>query len=165
MQPSLHYYKEAKSRPSIVVLKNLRGSHAAFTVTATEEERHFGDEVEYEISFNRAAPVDDELSESDRRAAWMRYAARVLGETEETNIFQTELRAASRFKSHVSGFVTDEYKQHLADCEALTQTAEEADELHATYEAVYEQYTEDHVTSLHMTDGERVVVVGNSMTH
>lgn len=156
-----HYYKEAKLRPAGVVLKEMALlAMQLSSVTATEEERHFGDEVEFEISFNRDAPAGDEMSESDQRAAWMRYASRVLGETEETDIFQSELRAASRFKAHVSGFAYDEYKQHLADCEALTQTAEEADELHATYEAVYEQYTEDHVTSLHMTDGERVVVVG-----
>ncbi len=156
-----HYYKEAKSRPANEVLKEMALlAMQLSSVTANEEECLFGDPVEIEMSFNRDALPGDEMSLSDRRAEWMHRAARVLGEAKETDIFGSELRAASSFKSHVSGFAYDEFIQHLADCEALTETAEEADELHATYEAVYEQYREDHVTSLHMTDGERVVVVG-----
>ena len=156
-----HYYKEAKSRPACEVLKEmgLLALHLS-SVTASEEERLFGDPAETD-----ALPGSDplschELSPSERRAEWMRRAARVLDEVEETDIFGSELRAASRLPADASGFAYDEFKQHLADCEALTDTADEADALYQSYEAVYEQYDEDHVVSLHMTDGERVCVVG-----
>lgn len=156
-----HYYKEAKSRPAGEVLKEiaLLALHLS-SVTASEEERLFGDPVETDTVGGSESSLHEDSPLSERRAEWMRRAARVLGETEETDIFGSELRAVSRFRSHVSGFAYDEFRQHLADCEALTDTAEEADALLETYAAVYEQYAEDYVTSLHMTDGERVLVVG-----
>ena len=156
-----HYYKEAKSRPACEVLKEmgLLALHLS-SVTASEEERLFGDPVETDALPGSETLSCQDLSQSERRAEWMRRAARVLGEVEETDIFGSELRAASRFRSHASGFAYDEFKQHLADSEALTDTADEADALYQSYEAVYEQYDEDHVVSLHMTDGERVCVVG-----
>jgi len=156
-----HYYKEAKSRPAGEVLKEmaLLALHLS-SVTASEEERLFGDPVEADVRGESEFIPCQDLSLSERRAEWMRRAAQVLGEAEDTDIFGSELRAASRFRSHVSGFAYDEFKQHLADCEALTDTAEEADALYQSYEATYEQYTEDHAISLHMTDGERVCVVG-----
>lgn len=156
-----HYYKEAKARPANEVLKEL-GLLAMqlSSVTATEEERAFGESLEFEVEHRPDSLADETMSSSERRTEWMRYAARVLGEAEDIDIFKSELRHVSRFKSHMGGFVTDDFKQHLADCEALTETAEEADALYQSYEAIYEQYDEDHVVSLHMSDGERVVVVG-----
>lgn len=156
-----HYYKEAKSRLASEVLKEmaLLAMHLS-SVTASEEERLFGDPVETDVLRISETFPCEELPLSERRTEWMRRAAQVLGEAEETDIFGSELRAVSRFRSHTSSFDYDEFKQHFADCEALTDTAEEADALYQSYEAVYEQYTEDHVVSLHMTDGERVLVVG-----
>lgn len=156
-----HYYKEVKTRPAGEVLKEmaLLALHLS-SVTASEEERLFGDPVETDAPVTRESHPHEDLPLSERRAEWMRRAARILGETEETDIFGCELRAASRFRSHASGFAYDEFKRHLADCEALTETAEEADALYQSYEAVYEQFDEEGIVSLHMTDGERVCVVG-----
>ncbi len=149
-----HYYKEVKSRPAGEVLKEmaLLALHLA-SVTATEEERLFGDPVETDAPGTGESHRYEDLPLSERHAGWMRRAAQVLGEAEEIDIFGEELRAASRFRSHASGFAYDEFKQHLADCEALTDTAEEADALYHSYEAVYEQFDEEGIVSLHMTDG------------
>jgi len=160
-----YYYKEAKARPAGDVLKEmgLLALHLS-SVTATEDERAFGDASETEIETAGAYFSDSDVeSLSDRRAASMRRAAEILGETEITHadVFGLELRAAASHLSHkTSGFTYDEFAAHLAEMDAATETAEEADALLLNYEAVYEQYDEDHVVSLHMSDGERVIVVG-----
>lgn len=160
-----HYYKEAKQRPAGDVLKEmgLLALHLS-SVTATEEDRAFGEMIEAEAE-STASPfsIPDEEILSVKRAAFMRRAAEVLGEIDVTveDIFQLELRAASRHLTRNSGgFAYDEYESHFADLDAATETAEEADALLLYYESVYEQYDENHVVSLHMTDGERVFVVG-----
>jgi hypothetical protein len=160
-----YYYKEAKARLAGDVLKEmgLLALHLS-SVTAMEEDRGFGEVSETEIESVASTFSDsDTVSLSDKRAESMRCAAEVLGETEITHadIFQLELRAAARHLSHkTGGFSYDEFAAHLAEMDAATESAEEADALFLNYEAVYEQYDEDHVVSLHMSDGERVVVVG-----
>ena len=53
-----------------------------------------------------------------------------------------------------------QFAAHLTECESLLENADEADALYESFEAVHEQYDEDHVVSLHMSDGERVRCVG-----
>jgi hypothetical protein len=153
-----HYYGEAKTRPTGEVLKEMALlALQLVAIAATEDERQFGD-----ISETIIEVQDAELSLSDRRALSLARAAQVLGETEdETSIFELECRTIARFTSHTSGFVTDDFAAYLSDQEATVESAEELDALYETYEAVYEQYDEDHVVSLHMTDGERVIVAGS----
>lgn len=160
-----YYYKEAKTRPAGDVLKEmgLLALHLS-SVTAMEEDRAFGEVSEMEIEAPAYAFSDSEtMSLSDKRAGFMRRAADVLDETDITHadIFALELRAAGRHLSHkTGGFSYDEFAAHLAEMDGMTETAEEADALFLNYESVYEQYDEDHVVSLHMSDGERVIVVG-----
>jgi hypothetical protein len=93
---------------------------------------------------------------------WERRAAQILNETEpEASYFEAELCALARLQTHsVSGLVYDEWAAHLAEQEAACETLDEVDTLYVSFEAVHEQYDEGHVVSLHMSDGERVVVVG-----
>jgi hypothetical protein len=153
-----HYYGEVKTRPASEVLKEMALLALQLAaVVATEEERQFGDITETTIEVQEA-----ELSLSDRRALFLARAAQVLGETEdETSVFELECRAISRFTSHASGFVTDEFAAYLSEREAAVENMEELDAIYESYEAAYEQYDEDHVVSLHMTDGERVVAAGS----
>lgn len=153
-----HYYSEAKMRPACEVLKEMALISLQLTaIVATEEERQFGDVTETIIEFD-----DTALSLSDRRALSRSSAAEVLGEIEdETSAFDLECRAVARFITHTSRFVTDEFAVYLSDQETSVENVEELDALYESYEAVYEQYDEDHVVSLHMTDNERVVVAGS----
>lgn len=155
-----YFYGEARTRPVHEVLKEMALLALEMTaVTATEEERQFGDISETLLDVNEE---HSQLSLSDRRALSQRRAAEVLGETDvETSAFELELRAIARFRVHTSGFSYDEFAAHLTECESLLENADEADALYDAYEAVYEQYDEDHVVSLHMSDGERVRCVGS----
>lgn len=153
-----HYYGEAKTRPAGEVLKEMALlALQLVAIATTEEERQFGDITETIIEVQ-----DADLSLSDRRALSLARAAQVLGESEdETSIFELECRSIARFTTHTSGFVPDEFAAHLTDQEATIESVEELDALYESYESVYEQYDEDHVVSLHMTDGERVIVTGS----
>lgn len=153
-----HYYNEAKTRPACEVLKEMALlALQLVAIIATEEERQFGD-----ISETIIEVQDADLSLSDRRALSLARAAHVLGEIEdETSIFELECRSIARFTTHTSGFVADEFATYLSDQETTIESVEELDALYESYEAVYEQYDEDHVVSLHMTDGERVIVTGS----
>lgn len=71
-----------------------------------------------------------------------------------------ELHAVARFRVRTSGFAYDEFAAYLNECESPLENAEEVDALYDSFESVYEQYDEDHVVSLHMSDGERVRCVG-----
>lgn len=161
-----HYYKEVRTRPVNEVLKEMGLLAVQLTaVTATNEERQFDEPVETEIEtdYNNCST---QLSLSDRRTLFDSRAAEVLGETEgetENNIsiFEIELRAVSRFHSHASGFVYDEFAAYFSEKEKSIEAIEELDSLYESFDAVHNQYDEDHVVSLHMSDGEKVVVVGS----
>jgi hypothetical protein len=156
-----YFYCEARTRPVREVLKEMALLLLALemtAVTATEEERQFGDISETILDVSEG---NSQLSQSDRRALSQRRAAEVLGETEdETSVFELELRAVARFRVRTSGFAYDEFAAYLTGCESLLETADEVDALYDSFESVYEQYDEDHVVSLHMSDGERVKCVG-----
>lgn len=155
-----HYYKEVRiGRPVNEVLKEMGMLAIQLNaVTATIEERQFDEPVEIEVK------TDDnkQLSPGERRAMFDARAAEVLGEKEtKTSIFDLELRAITRFRSNVSGFAYDVFAAYLSEQESTIENVEELDALYESYEATYEQYDEDNVVSLHMSDGEKVVVVGN----
>lgn len=154
-----HFYGEARTRPVREVLKEMALLALEMTaVTATEEERQFGEVSERLLDVSED---DSQLSQSDRRAFSQRRAAEVLGETEdETSVFELELRAVARFRVRTSGFAYDEFAAYLSECESLLETADEVDALYNSFESVHEQYDEDHVVSLHMSDGELVRCVG-----
>ncbi len=158
-----HYYKEARTRPACEVLKEMALLAMQLSaVTAMEEERQFDETIESLSEQYEDVTTDSHLSISDRRALSLARAAQVLGETEEDiSLFDLECRAAAPFRSHASGLVTDEFAAYLAEQETSVDSIDEVDALFETYEAVYEQYDEDGVVSLHMTDGERVVVAGS----
>lgn len=71
------------------------------------------------------------------------------------------MRAVARFRVRTSGFAYDEFAAYLTECESLLENAGEVDALYDSFETVYEQYGEDHVVSLHMSDGEHVRCVGS----
>ena len=198
-----YYYGQAKARPAGEVLKEMALLAMQLTsVTATEESRLFGELVEAqsgdfgddctcaeyrersreEGSFRCAhiiAAARDarraelEVPESDRRAAFMEKAARVLGEDERFDVFREEVRAKSVYRrnGHAQGFAYERDAPFLAHLHELAArgAADGQDEgefeahiqsLFDSYERVSEQYDEGHVVSLHMSDAERVVVVG-----
>ncbi len=154
-----YFYGEARKRPTGEVLKEMALLALEMTaVTATEEERQFGEVSETLLDVSEG---DSQLSQSDCRALSQRRAAEVLGETDdETSAFELELRAVARFRVRTSGFAYDEFAAYLTGCESLLETADEADALYNSFESVYEQYDEDHVVSLHMSDGEFVRCAG-----
>lgn len=155
-----HYYKEARTRPVSEVLKEMAliGMELA-AVTATAEDRQFGDVSETEVEQSNA----EQVSLDERRALSLMRTAEVLGETEDDiSIFELERRAATRFRSHVSAFAYDEFASYLNEQESrATDSLDELDALYESYESVYEQYSENHVVSLHMSDGERVIITGS----
>lgn len=159
-----HYYKEVRAgRPVNEVLKEMGLLAIQLNaVTATIEERQFDDpiETEIEIDYNNYGA---QLSLSDRRASFDVRASEVLGETEvERSVFELELRIASRFQSHTSGFQAyDEFAAYFQEKERTIETIEELDLLYESFDAAYSQYDEGHVVSLHMSDGEKVIVVGS----
>lgn len=155
-----HYYKEVRSgRPVNEVLKEMGMLAIQLnSVTATIEERQFDEPVETTIEIDYSS----QLSLGERRALFDLRAAEVLDEREvETSIFELELRATSRFRSNASGFVYDEFAAYLSEHESSVENIDELDAIYESYESAYEQFDEGHVVSLHMSDGEKVVVVGS----
>lgn len=157
-----HYYGEIKSRPVGDVLKDMALlAMELSSITATNDERQFGELLESDIPF-----VAEPLTESDRRELSRRRAAEVLGEIPFSahDIFQMEIRArnAYRHNGRVQGFAYDEDSQFQAYLRDLSETVEDEtlEAIQESYDRVNEQYDEDHVVSLHMSDGEKVVVLG-----
>ncbi len=121
----------------------------------------------------RRLDVEGPFTESDRRAAFMDKAAQVLGEDERFDIYREEMRAKSIYRrnGHAQGFAYEADAPFLAHLHELAARGPEAgqdagafdahiESLFDSYERVSEQYDEGHVVSLHMSDNERVVVVG-----
>jgi hypothetical protein len=156
-----HYYGQAKCRPVNEVLKEMALlAMELSSVTATDETRLF-ESSETEVPF-----VEEVMTASDRRALSMRRAAEVLGEVEFTaaDLFNLELRARSVFSqaNHTQGFQYDDDSQFNAYLRELSETMddESLEAIMESYERVSQQYDEGHVVSLHMSDGEKVVVLG-----
>ena len=156
-----YYYGEARRRPVAEVLKEMAMLAMRLTaVTASQESRQYGDVVEADVPF-----VEEPMSQSDRRALSTERAAEVLGEnTDESvhNVYRDEIRAKSAYRNngHVQGFAYDAAAPFLSFLRDAADRGADAEALWASYERVSEQYDEGHVVSLHMSDSERVIVVG-----
>jgi hypothetical protein len=116
--------------------------------------------VETDVPF-----VEEPMSPSERHAFFMERAAEVLGENTVENVYRDEIRAKSvyRHNGQVQGFAYDDAAPFLAFMRAAAERGADEESLEAmwtSFERVSEQYDEGHVVSLHMSDSEKVVVVG-----
>lgn len=152
-----HYYQELRQRNVAEVLKEMALLALALAaVTATQETLQYESTETLDPDYTEA-----EMTPAARYELWARRTAQVLGESaDESSYFENELRALPRLPAKAAGVVYDEFTAYLTAQEAECETLDEIDALYASFEAVAEQYDEDHVVSLHMSDGERVVVVG-----
>ncbi len=176
-QLASYYYAEATRRPVNDVLKEMGLLALEMSaVTATGEQLEFGDDetgnlMEACDTDRNATPYFDEdafalLPLSERRARWMEYAARVLGEHEQDErgrIFTDELRAQTRliYRKGAQGLAYDEYAEHLSDMSVATEDDEGFGAYLDSFERVYEQFDEGFAVSLHMTDTDRKIACGD----
>lgn len=112
-----------------------------------------------------AAAYEEPMSASDRHQLFMERAAEVLGDNVVENVYRDEIRAKSvyRHNGQVQGFAYDDAAPFLAFMRAAAERGADEESLEAmwtSFERVSEQYDEGHVVSLHMSDSEKVVVVG-----
>jgi hypothetical protein len=134
----------------------------AVTVTSEAFIADGDDTANFDESFCHS---EEELSTSDRQALFMERASEILDERLIENPFQDELRfVASHMRNMPAqgAAFTDElqfqsYLNDLADKDT-DETVLEA--LQESHERMAEQYDENGVVSLHMSDGEKVVVLG-----
>lgn len=156
-----YYYGEARRRPAAEVLKEMAMLAMQLTaVTATEDSRQYGDVEETDVPF-----VEEPMTASDRHQLFMERAAEVLGENTVENVYRDEVRAKSiyRHNGQVQGFAYDDAAPFLAFMRAAAERGADEESLEAmwtSFERVSEQYDEGHIVSLHMSDSEKVVVVG-----
>jgi hypothetical protein len=156
-----YYYGEARRRPASEVLKEMSMLAMQLTaVTATEDSRQYGDVVETDVPF-----VEEPMTASDRHQLFMERAAEVLGENTVENVYRDEIRAKSiyRHNGQVQGFAYDDAAPFLAFMRDAAERGADEESLEAmwtSFERVSEQYDEGHVVSLHMSDSEKVIVVG-----
>lgn len=157
-----HYYGEAKRRPVSDVLKEMALLAMELqSVTASEESRQFGDAVETDVP-----AAAGQMSTSDRLSFFFQRAAEVLNERAETaaDIFHIEVRERSRYaqSGRTQGFSYDEEAAYFSNVRDMVEDGDEQalEAIMDSYVRVSEQYDEDHVVALHMSDGERVVVLG-----
>lgn len=156
-----YYYGQARRRPAAEVLKEMAMLAMRLTaVTATEDSRQYGDVVETDVPF-----VEEPMSASDRHAFFMDRAAEVLGENTVENVYRDEIRAKSiyRHNGQVQGFAHDDaapFLSFLRDAADRGADEESLEAMWTSFERVSEQYDEGHVVSLHMSDSEKVIVVG-----
>ncbi|MFL6284579.1 MAG: hypothetical protein ACJ74Q_15645 [Pyrinomonadaceae bacterium] len=181
-----HYYGEARKRPVGEVLKEMAmlGMQLA-AVTATSDSRLFDEPVESGPDFctceefttrarddqdfrclhaRAAARVEAQMTVSDRRAYFMERAAQILSEagTGVEAVYREEIRskAAYRHNGHVQGFAHDPSEPFLSFLSDAVERGADEDALWSSFERMSEQYDEGHVVSLHMSDAEKVIVVG-----
>lgn len=157
-----HYYGEAKKRPVSEVLKEMALMAMALqSVTASEESRQFGDVEETEVPAKEAA-----LTASDHHALFLQRASEVLDEPVVTaaDLFHIEVRARSLYaqSGRTQGFQYDEESRYFSNVRDMVEEGDEQtlEAIMDSYVRVSEQYDEDHVVALHMSDGEKVVVLG-----
>lgn len=151
-----HYYQQARQRDRADVLAEMALlARELVAVTAP-----LADESEVD-----PAPAPNEalapLTSAQKYALWQQRTAEVLGESETvTSYFEAELQAQRHCRSHAAPLVYDEFAADLREQEAACADLDEVDALYSWYEAVHEQYDEGHLVSLHLHDGERMIVVG-----
>jgi hypothetical protein len=130
-------------------------------ITASNEDRLF----EEPKVFDRL-PREEKLSPAERRDLFEQRYEEVMLIDRPLSLFASELRSicSKISRAHSSGIVYDEEAQFQSHLTTLADSGQYSDEqlenLQDAHERVTEQYTEDGLVSLHMSDGERFVVDG-----
>lgn len=163
-QIASHYYKQAREAGVSQTLGEM--GKLAFhldSITAEGEMRYIG---EFDIEQNFIVDEDetevalsDDMTEDERRELSAARAARILDEREEHPFF-AELRSQRLRTPQISKFVEDDFLRQLRADDAATNSPSEEVALYEQYER-FEQYDENGVVSLHMSDGEQVVACGD----
>ena len=154
----------AESKATIIqeVLTELAALARTLTaITASNEDRLF----EEPKVFDRL-PREEKLSPAERRDLFEQRYEEVMLIDRPLSLFASELRSicSKISRAHSSGIVYDEEAQFQSHLTTLADSGQYSDEqlenLQDAHERVTEQYTEDGLVSLHMSDGERFVVDG-----
>ncbi len=130
-------------------------------ITATNEDRLF-EEPKIVDRF----PREEKLSPAERRDLFEQRYEEVMSIDDPLSPFASELRSVCSkiSRAHASGIVYDDEAQFQSHLTSLADSGQYSDEhldkLQDAHERVTEQYSEDGVVSLHMSDGERFVVDG-----
>ena len=130
-------------------------------ITATNEDRLF-EEPKIVDRF----PREEKLSPAERRDLFEQRYDEVMSIDDPLSHFASELRSicSKISRAHASGVVYDDEAHFQSHLTSLADSGQYSDEhlekLQDAHERVTEQYSEDGVVSLHMTDGEKFVVDG-----
>ena len=130
-------------------------------ITASNEDRLF----EEPKVFDRL-PREEKLSPAERRDLFEQRYDEVMLIDDPLSFFASELGSICNkiSRTHSSGIVYGEEAQFQSHLTSLADSGhfsdEQLEELQDSHERVTEQYSEDGVVSLHMSDGERFVVDG-----
>jgi hypothetical protein len=130
-------------------------------ITATNEDRQFEEPKVVDRS-----PREVKLSPAERRDLFEQRYDDVMCIEDPLSPFAAELRSicSKISRAHASGVLYDDEAQFQSHLTGLADSGQYSDEhlekLQDAHERVTEQYSEDGVVSLHMSDGERFVVDG-----
>jgi hypothetical protein len=154
----------AESKATIIqeVLTELASLARTLTaITASDEDRLF----EEPKVFDRLAR-EEKLSPAERRELFEQRYDEVILTEDPLSLFASELRTicSKISRAHSSGIIYDEEAQFQSHLKRVADSGQYSDEqlekFQDAHERVTEQYSEDGVVSLHMSDGERFVVDG-----
>lgn len=129
--------------------------------TATHEDRLFDEPEVFDLQ-----PREEKLSSTERRELFEQRYWEVMSSEDALPVFVSELKliCSKLSPQHSSGIIYDEEAQYQSHLKRLADSGQYSDEqleaLHDSHERVTEQYNEDGVVSLHMSDGEKFVVDG-----
>lgn len=130
-------------------------------ITATYEDRLLEEPQVFELR-----PREEKLSPTERRDLFEQRYWEVMSIEDPLPPFVSELKSicSKLSPAHASGIVYDDEAQFQSYLTSLADSGQcSLDKLEAlqdSHERVTEQYSEDGVVSLHMSDGERFVVEG-----
>lgn len=130
-------------------------------VTATNEDRLFE-----EPKVVDRLPREEKLSPAARRELFEQRYEEVMLTEDPVSLFAAELRSicVKISRAHSSGIVYDEEAHFQSHLKRVADSGQYSDDqlekLQDAHERVTEQYSEDGVVSLHMSDGEKFVVDG-----
>ena len=130
-------------------------------ITATHEDRLFDEPEVFDL-----LPREEKLSPTERREIFEQRYWEVMFFDDPLPVFVSELKliCSKLSQAHSSGIIYDEEAQYQSHLKRLADSGQYSDEqleaLQDSHERVTEQYSEDGVVSLHMSDGEKFVVDG-----
>lgn len=130
-------------------------------ITATNEDRLFDEPEVFEL-----LPRQEKLSPTERRELFEQRYWEVMSIEDRLPVFVSELKSicGKLSPAHSSGIVYDDEAQFQSHLTRLAESGQYSDDqlesLQDSHERVTEQYSEDGIVSLHMSDGERFVVEG-----